>query len=456
MAIDSTSGLYSMDKADPPTWQKQWKQVDDVPNYGGGQGSVFCVRDVEGTIGALKVMLPEHRDKHERRRRMAREVLALKKAAGSQVPRVLDDNAEQVNDLSVPLYFVEEWIDGQTLAKASEGKPRSLEESLVLTRRLGEIVNHCHARGVYHRDIKPENILLDSDGAPVLVDFGIAWVDPQFRDVDDKRTAVGQEFGNRFLRLPELSAGQTKDDPRADVAFLVGILFFLLTGKRPRGLVVDNTGRPPHEAWENQFPKETQQDPRYQTRLKGLFRVGFQVAPDLRFQSAEELIAAIDEILNPESPSVSVYEKQVAEFDEVTGSIAVQQRAAIEAGMMDASQKLETALRERAEKKDLQPVSNAGGPRQIGDGLTVVFPLQIYRKGFQVPDANLTHHIWRDTENPAFLNAAYYVDDDIPDSHVYYRGHAADVDRLQEETMAHVDKIFGAALALLTERLKAY
>jgi serine/threonine protein kinase len=229
-----------MDKSDFPAWQKRWKQVNDVPTSSGGQGSVVSVRDAEGVIGALKELLPEDRDKHERRRRMAREVLALKKAAGPHVPRVLDDNAEQVEDLSVPLYFVEEWIEGQTLAAAGESRPRSLDEALVLTRQVGEIVSPCQARGICHRDIKPENILVNGAGDPVLVDFDVAWVDPQFRHVDDKRTAVGQVLGNRFLRLPELSAGQQKDDPHADVACLVGILFFLLTGKRPRRLVVDN------------------------------------------------------------------------------------------------------------------------------------------------------------------------------------------------------------------------
>src|SRR5690606_27155973 len=33
---------------------------------------------------------------------------------------------------------------------------------------------HLHARGVVHRDLKPDNVVLRDDGAPIIIDFGVA------------------------------------------------------------------------------------------------------------------------------------------------------------------------------------------------------------------------------------------------------------------------------------------
>lgn len=41
---------------------------------------------------------------------------------------------------------------------------------------LASALSHIHSKGIIHRDIKPENILLDQDGYPYLVDFGVSYV----------------------------------------------------------------------------------------------------------------------------------------------------------------------------------------------------------------------------------------------------------------------------------------
>jgi serine/threonine-protein kinase len=78
----------------------------------------------------------------------------------------------------------------------------------------------------------------------VLVDFGLGYKDGLTAGF---QTEHGQEIGNRFLRLPELSSGSPlKQDVRTDLTFLGGLLFYMLTGSAPSALF-DAEGKMPHQ-----------------------------------------------------------------------------------------------------------------------------------------------------------------------------------------------------------------
>jgi len=78
----------------------------------------------------------------------------------------------------------------------------------------------------------------------MLLDFGLNYHDMPETDF---RTECGQEIGNRFFRLPELAAGSVlKQDPRSDLSFVAGILFYTLTGENP-DIIQDAEGRLPHQ-----------------------------------------------------------------------------------------------------------------------------------------------------------------------------------------------------------------
>ncbi len=94
--------------------------------------------------------------------------------------------------------------------------------------------------------MKPDNIILEGgDPSRVwLLDFGISY--HALANIDFQ-TEDWQEVGNRFLRLPELSAGSlSKQDLRSDICFAAGILFYLLTGDHP-DVLEDSEGRLPHQ-----------------------------------------------------------------------------------------------------------------------------------------------------------------------------------------------------------------
>ncbi len=148
--------MPSRESSGGTSWNREWILVEGVAESAGGQGTVRQVRRrANGAFGALKELHPAHLDDTERRQRMAREVRALRQVQGMGVPAVLDHNMRFVEDPSVALYFVAEWVEGRNLQNYTGGRPKPMEEALKITRELAEIVARCHSVDVYHPTTTP-------------------------------------------------------------------------------------------------------------------------------------------------------------------------------------------------------------------------------------------------------------------------------------------------------------
>jgi serine/threonine-protein kinase len=91
---------------------------------------------------------------------------------------------------------------------------------------VAEAIDYAHHSGVIHRDVKPANIMIQPDGRPKLMDFGVACL-PTSAITDS-----GQSFGSPSYMAPEQIAS---DDvtPRADLFSFGVVAYEALTGKRP-------------------------------------------------------------------------------------------------------------------------------------------------------------------------------------------------------------------------------
>lgn len=324
-------------------WEITWKLVDGTPSAQGGQGEVRKVSDCSGRHGALKTMHTSSEVQRERRKRFAHEVESLKLTAGKGIPNLLDDNVANFLDTSVPLYYVQAWVDGDLLSKIPT--PMGLDEALSLTAQLAEILDHCHQKGIVHRDIKPDNLILSKSGQLHLLDFGIAWL-PADQRLTPEKTQIGQELGNRFLRLPELSSSSSaKGDSRSDVSFVTGILFYLLTGQAPRTLA-DNENCRPHERQGVSFSASTLADARYRIGLVGLFQANFSIELKKRHASMAQLIEALEDLRDPKPIDRSLREHQEAAYHAAINTALAQQERAVYEAMKRSCDEFVKKLRE--------------------------------------------------------------------------------------------------------------
>jgi serine/threonine protein kinase/tetratricopeptide (TPR) repeat protein len=127
-------------------------------------------------------------------------------------------------------YFSMKLFEGGSLAdhlNRYRADPRAAAGLMVTVARA---VHHAHQRGVLHRDLKPSNILLDSDGQPHVVDFGLA----KRVGGDRELTGSGALLGSPPYMAPEQASGRRGVVTTATDIYGIGaILYTLLTGRPP-------------------------------------------------------------------------------------------------------------------------------------------------------------------------------------------------------------------------------
>lgn len=326
---------------DDQTWKTRWEKLEEL--NGGGQGEAYRARRLsDGTIGFLKII--KSKNVAERRARFFREATAYDSFGVDGIPKLLESNTHRhVNDSVIP-FIVTEFIEGTTLRSWRESQASvSIETAVTITSRLLDILQSCHAQGCVHRDVKPDNIILEggSSARVWLLDFGISYHD--LADIDFQ-TEHWQELGNRFLRLPELSAGSlSKQDPRSDVCFAAGILFYLLTGDPP-DVLEDGEGRLPHQRTDTMEKLQHAASPRL-ARLLALFDEAFAARMVNRFATVQAMRERMNKMMQ-DQPSGSSADEDLAAIREVLDTSVNRRLTATITKLREALRKVEQVFKQ--------------------------------------------------------------------------------------------------------------
>jgi len=206
----------------------------------GGQGIVFeAMQRTTGRSVAVKVLHESGTVDPRGVARFEREARILAMIDHPNVVKVIDSGTIAGRRyIAMDLVRGIAWTEYERSAVGDEGSAgRTGPEARGVLRRFRTIcdaVSAAHLRGVIHRDLKPGNILIDENGQPRVLDFGLAKLTEAGELLVESMTRDGQFVGSLPWASPEQAAGEVDMlDVRSDVYSLGVVLFQALTGTFP-------------------------------------------------------------------------------------------------------------------------------------------------------------------------------------------------------------------------------
>jgi serine/threonine protein kinase len=232
-------------------------------------------------LHAFMLADPANRDRFQRE---ARSVATLRHP---NIVQVFDFDASDNT-----YFMVMEYVDGPALKavmqeQARKGSLLPVERTAEIITAVGNALGYAHNHGMIHRDVKPHNIMFTAAGQPLLADFGIAKI-LNTTSISDPNTISGTPA----YMSPEQGRGNPLD-ARTDLYSLGIVLYELITGRVPfeadipYAVVYKHIDEPvpsPH-TFVDGLPEH----------LANVLYKALEKKPDDRYQTAEEMVAAVQD-----------------------------------------------------------------------------------------------------------------------------------------------------------------
>jgi serine/threonine protein kinase/Flp pilus assembly protein TadD len=261
----------------------------------GGMGVVYCARDLKlDRLVALKILLPEQMANARRRARFAGEAKA---ASALNHPNIV--TIYEIESVDSADYIAMEYIRGETLSELVPSAGMELSLALDYASQTASALAAAHAAGIVHRDVKPPNIMVNKSGLVKLLDFGIALIEQPEVDPNAATSTMafltrpGTVVGTLAYMSPEHAQGGGVG-PRSDIFSLGVVLYQMLTGTLP--FQAASQVRLLYEIVHTPAPALSRMRPELPPALDRVVEKALEKDPELRYQSAGELLRDLKEI----------------------------------------------------------------------------------------------------------------------------------------------------------------
>ncbi len=239
IAEPAAARIPDPEPAPPPSGSEEYGNYFLVEKIAvGGMAELFKAqqRGVQGfqKIVAIKRILPHLVDNEDFATMFIDEAKLAAQLTHPNIVQIFD-----LGKAGSSYYIAMEFVNGRDLRtllrKTKEyGRPFPEAVAAFVTMKIASALDYAHRKRGFddrelklvHRDVSPQNILISTEGAVKLVDFGIAKAATKA-----SHTVAGALKGKLLYMSPEQALGQQLDN-RSDLYSLGLVLFEMLTGER--------------------------------------------------------------------------------------------------------------------------------------------------------------------------------------------------------------------------------
>lgn len=265
----------------------------------GGMGVVYVAEDtLLGRRVAVKTLTTSRSPGEQHfRSRFLREARAVSKLSHPHIATIYDYGETEDHEP----YIVMELVNGSSLSELMLKEKLTIQRAVGIIKQVAEALAEAHRHGIVHRDIKPSNIAINERGSVKVLDFGLAKEidvapsDPEAQTRLNTQTREGVIVGTPMYLSPEQALG-IEVDARSDLFSLGVLLHECIAGKPPF------FGKTPVEICakvvRDDPPPPSQFNPDVSSELDQIALKALAKKPEARYQTAEEMIAALDSMQN--------------------------------------------------------------------------------------------------------------------------------------------------------------